>query len=130
MVLKNSKTGWVFPSPSSFKLTINDIDLDSYRSPVTADLIDKSLALGMVGLSVGWDYLTEEKSEEVMNQTWVNPMYLTIKAPILGGRLLTAEFRCAKRDCEMIRTEEAEDTFNTQWIVSFTASQKKKVDGQ
>ena len=83
MILKNSKTGWVFPSPSSFKMNINDIDLDSYRSPVTAELIDKSLALGMVGLTVGWDYLTEEQAEEIMAQTWDNPMPLTIKAPIL-----------------------------------------------
>lgn len=130
MILKNSKTGWVFPSPSSFKMNINDIDLDSYRSPVTAELIDKSLALGMVGLTVGWDYLTEEQAEEIMAQTWDNPMPLTIKAPILGGKLLTANFRCAKRECEMISTEEDENTDKTKWQVSFTASQKQKVSGQ
>lgn len=130
MVLKNSKTNYVFPSPSSFKLTINDIDLDSFRSPITAELIDKCLAKGMIGLSVSWDYLTEEKAEEIMDQTWCNPLPLTIKAPILGGRLLSTSFRCAKRECEMIRTEEDENTNNTQWKVSFTASQKKKVNGQ
>ena len=130
MVLKNSKTDWVFPSPSSFKMQINDIDLDSYRSPVTAELIDKSLALGMVGFTVSWELTSEEEAEEIMEQTWSNPMSLTIKAPILGRSLFTADFRCGKRECEMIDTKEDEQTDKTRWIVSFTASQKKKVGGQ
>ena len=111
-------------------MNINDIDLDSYRSPITAELIDKSLALGMVGFSIAWELTSEEQAEDIMEQTWQNPMFLTIKAPILGKKLLTAEFRCAKRECEMIDTREEENTDKTRWIVSFTASQKKKVAGQ
>lgn len=130
MVIKNSKTGWVFPSPSKFKLQINDIDLDSYRSTITADLIDKTLAKGMIGLTASWDYLTEQEAEDIMAQTWNNPLPLTIKAPILGGKLLTANFRCAKRECDMISTKIDENTTETKWQVSITASQKQKVSGQ
>lgn len=128
MVLKCN--GDVMKSPSSFSLEIDDIDVDSTRSPLTAELIDKTLAKGMIGLSVVWDYLTEEEAEKIMDYTWQNPMLLTIKAPILGGKTLTANFRCAKRKCDMIQTDPEEDTNKTRWKVSFTASQKQKVKGQ
>lgn len=128
MVLKNN--GDLVKSPSSFSIQIDDIDLDSFRSPVDAELIDKTLAKGMIGLSISWDYLTEEEAEKIMAMTWQNPMSLTIKCPILGGKLLTADFRCAKRKCDMIQTDEEEETDNTKWKVSFTASQKKPIEGQ
>ncbi len=117
-------------SPSSFKLDIEDLDLNSYRSTLNADLIDKTLAKGMVKASFGFDYLTEQEAETIMKLTWLNPMSLTIKCPVLGGKLLTADFRCAKRSCEMIQTDEAEQSDKTRWKVSFTCSQKKKIKGQ
>lgn len=128
MVIK--RNGDVIKSPSSFKININDEDLDTHRSPVTADLIDKTLAKGLVGFTASWDYLTEEESEIIMAHTWHNPMHLTIKCPILGGKLLEADFRCAKRSCEMIQTDKEEESSKTCWKVSFTASQKTPVEGQ
>lgn len=128
MVLKYN--GDLMKSPSSFSLQIDDVDLDSYRSPATAELIDKTLAKGMIAITVGWDYLTETEAEDIMAKTWVNPMPLTIKAPILGGKTITANFRCAKRKCEMISTDSVENSTKTRWKVSFTASQKKKISGQ
>ena len=128
MVLKCN--GDLMKSPSSFSLQIDDIDIDSYRSKVTAELIDKSLAKGMIGLSVSWDYLTEEEAEQIMAYTWINPMPMVIKCPILGGKTLEANFRCAKRKCDMISTDDVENSTKTKWKVSFTASQKQKVSGQ
>lgn len=117
-------------SPSSFKLNIDDIDIDSYRSTSNASLIDKTLAKGMVKCSFSWDYLTEEEAEELMALTWINPMPLEIKCPILGGKTLKANFRCAKRSVDMISTDEEEQSAQTRWKVSFTCSQKEKVSGQ
>lgn len=130
MVIKNATSGDVWKSPSSFQLSIEDIDLDSYRSTSTGELVDKTLAKEMVGISVSWDYLTENEAEWLMNETATNPLLLTIKSPMLGNSTLTAYFRCAKRSATMIRTETSEDTTNTKWKVSCTLSQKKKVDGQ
>ena len=128
MVIK--RNGDIIKSPSSFKININDEDLDTHRSVVTAELIDKTLAKGLVGFSASWDYVTEEEAEVIMAHTWYNPMHLTIKCPILGGKLLEADFRCAKRTCEMIQTEPDEKTDITYWKVSITASQKKPIEGQ
>lgn len=130
MVIKNATTGTVWPSPSSYSSSIEDIDLDSYRSQSTAELIDKTLAKEMLGLSLSWDLTTEADAEWLMEETKNNPLNLTIKIPILGHSTLTAPFRCAKRQVEMIMTDEEEDTQNTKWKVSMTLSQKKKVSGQ
>lgn len=117
-------------SPSSFRINADDIDIDSYRSKSNASLIDKTLAKGMVKVSFSFDYLTEEEAEELMAITWKNPMNLEIKCPILGGKTLTAQFRCAKRSLEMLSTDDNVQSEKTKWKVSFTCSQKKKVGGQ
>ncbi len=122
--------GEIQKSPSQFNINIDDIDLDSYRSTVNASLIDKTLAKGMVKCSFSFDYLTEQEAENLMALTWINPMPLEIKCPILGGKILKANFRCAKRTCNMISTEEDENTNKTKWKVTFTCSQKEKVSGQ
>lgn len=122
--------GVIQKSPSSFKLDCDDIDVDSYRSPSNASLIDKTLAKGMVKASFSWSYLTEEEAENLMALTWNNPMPLEIKCPILGGKTLTADFRCAKRSIEMISTDDVIQSDKTKWKVSFSVSQKKKVSGQ
>lgn len=122
--------GEVQKSPSSFKLNIDDIDVDSYRSTVNASLIDKTLAKGMIKASFSFDYLTEEEAEDLIDKTWSNPMPLEIKCPILKGKTLIGDFRCGKRSCEMISTDDNEQSEKTRWKVTFTCSQKQKVRGQ
>lgn len=122
--------GIVQKSPSSFSLDIEDIDCDSYRSTITASLIDKVLAKGLVKASFSFDLCSEAEAEALMNETWKNPMNLELKCPILGGKILSATFRCSKRKCEMIRTTPDEQSTETKWKVSFNVSQKKKVSGQ
>lgn len=117
-------------SPSSFKTNIEDIDCDSYRSTVTASLIDKVLATGLVKASFVFDLCSEEEAEKLMAETWKNPMNLDIKCPILGGAVLSAKFRCSKRECEMISTDDDENSQKTRWKVSFSVSQKNKIRGQ
>lgn len=117
-------------SPSSFSINIDDIDIDSYRSTINASLIDKTLAKGMLKCSFSFDYLTEQEAEELIALTWNNPMPLEIKCPILGGKTLKADFRCAKRTCDMISTDGETESEKTKWKVSFTCSQKTKVRGQ
>lgn len=120
--------GEVQKSPSSFKLDIEDIDCDSYRSPVTASLIDRVLAKGLVKASFSYDLCSEEEAEQIMAETFKNPMNLDIKCPILGGNILSAQFRCSKRSVEMIDTDDVNN--KTRWKISFSISQKAKIRGQ
>lgn len=121
--------GKLMKTPSSYKDNIEDLDNDSYTSKKTGELIDNVLAQGMIKAEFGWDYLNEAEAEEILTETFKNPMNLTIKAPILGGTI-TAPFRCAKRSSEMIDTGNDEDTKKSHWKVSFNVMQKKKVSGQ
>jgi hypothetical protein len=117
-------------SPSKFTLSIEDTDLDSYRSKVTSALIDNVIAQGMVGARFAYDAVTEEEANALMAETWKNPMNLEIKCPILGGRTLTAPFRCSKRQVDMIQTDGEGNNIKPYWQVSFSVAQKRKVRGQ
>lgn len=117
-------------SPSSFNLSIEDQDVNSYRSKVNNTLNDRVIAKGMVKADFSYDMLTEQEAEDIMAETWKNPMNLEIKCPILGGKTLVAPFRCSKRKVEMIKTEQDMQTDKTMWKCSFSVSQKKKVKGQ
>lgn len=122
--------GKTMKSPSTFSINIEDIDLDSYRSTANASLIDKVIAKGLTKASFAWTYLSEEEAETLIAETWKNPMNLEIKCPILGGKTLTAPFRCSKRQVDMISTDSDEQSTKTKWKVSFSVTQKKKVSGQ
>lgn len=121
--------GRLMKTPSSYSDNIEDLDNDSYTSKKTGELIDSVLVQGMIKAEFSWDYLTEQEAEEILAETWKNPMNLTLKIPILGG-MVTAPFRCSKRSSEMIDTENNEDTSKSHWKVSFNIMQKKKVSGQ
>ena len=130
MIIKNSQTNNVWPSPSTYSMDLEDIDVDSYRSTINAELIDKTIAKEMLGISASWQFSSEQEAEWLMEETKKNPLPLTIKAPILGHSTITANFRCAKRHLEMIQTDEDEITNKTKWKVSLTLSQKAKITGQ
>lgn len=117
-------------TPSRYKDNIEDLDNDSYTSIVDGSLIDTVIAKGMIKAEFGWDYLTEEEAEEILAETFKNPMNLTLKVPSVKGGMLTIPFRCAKRSAEMINTGEDEDTSKSRWKISFNVMQKEKVAGQ
>lgn len=118
-------------SPSTYSADIEDTDKDSYSSVITGELIDNPIAVGMLKLSMSWDFNTEEEAEELMQKTYKNPLVLDIKVPVVqGGIIEGAEFRVSKRKVEMIDTEKGISTSKTRWKVSFNLIQKKLTSAQ
>ncbi len=117
-------------SPSTYKDNIEDVDNDSYTSVVDGSLIDNPIAVGMLKCEMSWDYCTEEEAEELMQATYQNPMMVTIKCPSVRGGIITAPFRCSKRNSEIIETGGDEDPSKSKWKVSFNLMQKSLVDSQ
>lgn len=117
-------------SPSTYKDNIEDVDNDSYTSVVDGSLIDNPIAVGMLKCEMGWDYCTEAEAQELLQATYQNPMIVTIKCPSVRGGMITAPFRCSKRNSEMIETGEDEDPNKSKWKVSFNLMQKSLVDSQ
>lgn len=121
----------VLPTPSAYSADIEDSDKDSYSSAIDGSLIDNPIAVGLLKLSMSWDFNTEEEAEKLMNLTYVNPLVLTIKVPVVeGGILQNAKFRVSKRKVDMIDTENGESTSKTRWKCSFSLTQKELTEAQ
>ena len=115
-----------FPTPSTYSADIEDTDKDSYSSVVDGSLIDNPIAVGMLKLSMSWDFNSEEEAEQLIQQTYKNPLILDIKIPVInGGFLENAKFRVSKRKVEMISTEKETSTSKTRWKCSFNLMQKE-----
>ena len=118
------------PTPSTYSADIEDTDNDSYTSAEDGSLIDNPIAVGMIKADFSYDYLTEKEAEDILQETYKNPMNITLKCPSVKGGILTAPFRCSKRSSEMIDTKEDEDPNNSHWKISFSIMQKELVDSQ
>ena len=122
--------GKLMKSPSDFKIDMEDTDNDSYTSAEDGSLIDNPIAVGMVKAQFSFDYLTEEESEEILQETFKNPMNIKLKCPGVPNGMLSAPFRCSKRNAHMHKTGEDEDASKSKWEASFSIMQKELVDSQ
>lgn len=129
MIWKKDNT--VLPTPSAYSADIEDTDKDSYSSAVTGELIDNPIAVGMLKLSMSWELNSEEEAEKLIQITYINPLILTIKVPVVDGGILTnAKFRVSNRKVDCVDTEQGEGTSKTRWKVSFSLTQKELTDEQ
>lgn len=118
-------------SPSTYSADITDTDNDSYSSAVTGELIDNPIAVGMLKLSMSWDFNTEAEAEALIQKTFKNPFWLDIKIPIVkGGFLENAPFRVSQRHIDMVETEPSNGTTKTIWKTSFNLMQKALTEAQ
>ena len=119
------------PTPSTYSADIEDTDKDSYSSAVDGSLIDNPIAVGLLKLSMSWDFNTEEEAEQLIQKTYKNPFILDVKVPVVdGGFLEGAKFRVSKRKVEMIDTELNTNTSKTRWKCSFNLMQKELTEAQ
>lgn len=119
------------PTPSTYSADIEDTDNDSYTSKKTGALIDNPIAVGMLKLSMAWEFNTEEEAENIIQKTYKNPLVLDVKVPVVnGGFLEGAKFRVSKRKVEMIDTELNTSTSKTRWKCSFNLMQKELTEAQ
>lgn len=119
------------PTPSTYSADIEDTDKDSYSSVIDGSLIDNPIAVGMLKLSMSWDFNTEEEAENLIQKTYINPLVLTVKVPVVRGGVLTnAKFRVSKRKIECLKTEKGDGTTESKWKTSFNLMQKELTDAQ
>lgn len=119
------------PTPSTYSADIEDTDKDSYSSIVDGSLIDNPIAVGLLKLSMNWDFNSEEEAENLIQKTYKNPLILDVKIPVVeGGFLENAKFRVSKRKVEMISTEQEKSTSKTKWKCSFNLMQKELTEAQ
>lgn len=113
-------------NPSTYKISMEDLDNDSYRSKVTGTLIDTVVAKRMHKISLTYDHLTEVEAEDIISSINPNPIMATMKSPFFEGGIITAQFRVSKIEMNMFKDDD-----ETEWAeLSFSLVQKKKVGGQ
>ena len=83
MLWKEHGSNENLPTPSSYSADIEDTDKDSYTSAIDATLIDNPIAVGMLKLSMAWEFNTEEEAESLIQKTYKNPLILDIKVPVV-----------------------------------------------
>lgn len=125
------KENQVLPTPSTYSADIEDTDKDNYSSIIDGSLIDNPIAIGVLNISMAWDFNSEEEAEALIQTTYANPLVLTVKVPVVdGGILENAKFRVSKRKVDCIKTEASESTSGTKWKVSFNLIQKELTEKQ
>ena len=76
--------GKLMKTPSTYTDEIEDLDNDSYRSAVTGALIDTVIAKGILKCCFTYSILTEEEAQKILQETFKNPMRVTIKSPSIS----------------------------------------------
>lgn len=115
-------------NPSSYKISMEDLDNNSYRSKVNGALIDCVVAKKIHKISLSYDHVTESEALEIVQTINPNPITVTAKSPYFESGTITAPFRVSKLEIDMYKDD---DNKETEWAdLSFNLVQKKKVGGQ
>ena len=119
------------PTPSTYSADIEDTDKDSYSSAVDGSLVDNPIAVGLLKLSMSWEFNSEEEAEELCQKTFKNPFVIDVKVPVVkGGFLEGVKVRVSKRKVDMITTEKGTSTEKTKWKTTFNLMQKELTEAQ
>lgn len=99
--------GVEMPTPSGLKYSFEDVDNDSYRSVINANLIRDIIASEFVKLYFTYRYLTPSQAQLIRNAIKVKKEFVVrAKSPILGENEFV-EFKayCSKMDFEMLEMQ-------------------------
>lgn len=116
-------------TPSSYKIDGEDLDKNSYRSITTGD-INRPAILGKKWqkISFGFNYLTEEEAETILNMINNYPLYLRLKSPMFGTNgVIELQGYVSKFSVDMERNHADGSTWGN---LTFNFVQGKKVQGQ
>lgn len=96
--------GVAMPSPSSYKISFEDVDNETYRSVVDASLVRDRIAQEFCKIQFSYRYLTPENAAKIRNAIKANQEF-TVNAvtPIFGN--LTFKAYCSKMEFEMLECQ-------------------------
>lgn len=129
---KKSATGSyvTMKTPSSYKISWEDLDSNSYRSIANGDLIRSRLTSKWYSGSFSFNYLTEKEAEDIMNMINSDPVYIRAKSPMFGTNgWVEMECYVSKASIEMRMNNGAGG--KSDWTsLSFNIIQGKVINGQ
>lgn len=132
----SSGTYTTMKTPSSFQLSAEDLDNNSYRSIVSGNLSRTIVGKKWQTFKFEYNYLTEAELEAIVSRLNHYPMYVKIKSPLFGSNgFWEGQCYCSKFDVDMQQnktiTQSGVNKSQSTWnSLTFTLVQSKKVSGQ
>lgn len=125
----SSGTYTTMKTPSSYELSMEDLDTNSYRSVVTGNLTRTILGKKWLSVKMSFNYLSESELETIATALNYWPIYVKLKSPLFGSSgLWEGKMYCNKFNVSMQQNKTNNgQTWNN---LSFTLVQSEKVSGQ
>lgn len=118
-------------TPSSYKVSYEDLDSKTYRSITNGNMIRRRVSSKWFKGSFTFNYITQSEAEEILDMINSNPLYVRIKSPMFGTNgIVEFEAYVSKVSMEMIRNDKTNNNTN-EWVdLTFNIVQTKVVSGQ
>ena len=109
-------------SPSTYKIDLEDLDNNSYRSINSGNLIDSVVSYSWSKIQFNYKYRTHAQLKTLLPLLQTNPLYVKAMDPAFGNDYVEMQMRCSRKSFEMLE--------DGGYTLSFNLVQKKKVTGQ
>lgn len=115
-------------TPSSYKISWEDLDKNSYRSATTGNLIRNILSKKWFKGSFSFNYLTESEAETILSMINHYPLYIKVKSPLFGSNgIMECQAYVSQASINMQQNKETGATWSD---LSFSIVQSKTINGQ
>ena len=115
-------------TPSTYKISWEDLDSNSYRSVTTGNLIRNIVSKKWFKGSFTFNYLTENEAEEILSMINNYPLYVRVKSPLFGSNGI---MECQAYVSQVsINMQQNKETGATWADLSFNIIQSKVITGQ
>lgn len=115
-------------TPSSYKISWEDLDNNSYRSATTGNLIRNIVSKKWFKGSFTFNFLTENEAESILGMINNYPLYVRVKSPLFGSNGI-AEFEAYVSQVS-INMQQNKENGATWTELSFNIVQSKTIQGQ
>lgn len=92
----------LMPSPSTYKITWEDLDNNSYRSVTTGNLIRDVIARRWSKIGLSWKVATENVVSNVCSSVNRGDVWFKVKSPAFGNGFISFKGYVSKMDVELL----------------------------
>jgi len=115
-------------TPSSYKISWEDLDKNSYRSVTTGNLLRNIVSKKWFKGSFTFNYLTESEAETILSMINNYPLYIRVKSPLFSSN---GVMECQAYVSQVsISMQQNKDTGATWAELTFNIIQSRKINGQ
>ena len=92
----------LMPSPSTYKISWEDLDNDSYRSVTNGNLIRNIIKRRWAKVSVSWNVLDDTKVNQILTAVNRDSVVFKMKSPAFSNGYISFRGYVSKMECELL----------------------------